>query len=87
MTCISEGAHGGDWCRAPPLVWVELVPSVFWLDPAAVVDMLLTRCCSWTPGISPKVGCSNPSMILERIYVGGWFWVEVLGRSLSGWRR
>jgi hypothetical protein len=45
MTCTDKGALGGDWCGAPPLVWVELVPPSFWLEPAAVVDML--ACCSF----------------------------------------
>jgi hypothetical protein len=39
--CIGEGAHGGKWCGAPPLVWVELVPLAFWLVVLlAVVDVL-----------------------------------------------
>jgi hypothetical protein len=68
MTCTGEGAHRGDWCGAPPLVWVELVPSPFWLEPmAVVVDMLLVGLCSWTSGISPKAGCSGPSVMVERI--------------------
>jgi hypothetical protein len=41
MTCIGEGAREGDWCRVPPLVWVELAPPVFWHDHAAVVHVLL----------------------------------------------
>jgi hypothetical protein len=39
MTCSDKDALGGDWCGAPPLVWVELVPPPFWLEPAVVVDM------------------------------------------------
>jgi hypothetical protein len=46
MTCIGEGAHWGDWCGAPLLVWVELAPPSFLLDPAAVVDVLLAGWCS-----------------------------------------
>jgi hypothetical protein len=72
MTCIAEGARGGDWCEAPPLVLVELAPPPFWLEPVAVVDMLLAGWCSWTSGISPKVGCSGPSVMVERIRVDGW---------------
>jgi hypothetical protein len=41
MTCIDEVAHRGDWCKAPPLVSVELMPPVFWLDPADVVEVLV----------------------------------------------
>jgi hypothetical protein len=44
MTFIGEGAHGGYWCGAPPLDWVELAPSPFWLAPAVVVDMLAGWC-------------------------------------------
>jgi hypothetical protein len=58
MICVGEGAHGGDCCGAPPLVWVKLVPPPFWLEPAAVVNILLASSCSWTLGLSPKVGCS-----------------------------
>jgi hypothetical protein len=39
----------------------------------AVVDMLLAGWCSWTFGMSPKVECSEPSAMVERIWVGGWF--------------
>jgi hypothetical protein len=67
MTCIDEGARWGDWCRAPPLVWVELVPPPFWLEPTAVVDMLLAGWCSCTSGLSPKARFSGPSMLVERI--------------------
>jgi hypothetical protein len=41
MTLIGDNAYGGDWCRMPPLVWIELVPSTFCLDHVAVVDALL----------------------------------------------
>jgi hypothetical protein len=34
----------GDWKGSPPLVWVELVPPPFWLDPAAVVDIVASWC-------------------------------------------
>jgi hypothetical protein len=37
------------------LVWVELAPLPFWLEPAAVVDMLVG--CSWIYGMLSKVGC------------------------------
>jgi hypothetical protein len=57
----------GYLCGTPPLVWVELVPLPFWLEPAAVVNMLLASWCSWTLGFSPKIGCSEPSVIAERI--------------------
>jgi hypothetical protein len=66
MTCINEGAHGGDWCEAPPLVWVELAPLAFLLDPAVVVDVLLAGCWNWTSGISPKASCSRPSVMVAR---------------------
>jgi hypothetical protein len=69
MTCIGEGALGGDWCGAPPLVWVELVPPPFWLEPAIVVDML--GCCSWISGMLSKVGCFVVStMVGELEWVG-----------------
>jgi hypothetical protein len=67
MTCTGQGAHRGDWCGAPPLFWVELVPPPFWLGTAAVTDMLLVGWCSWTLGISPKAGCSGHSVMVERI--------------------
>jgi hypothetical protein len=80
MTCAGEGARRGDWCRAPPLVWVELAPLLFWLEPAAVVDML-AGWCSWTSRMSLKVERSEPSAMAERVWVGGGgrdelFWVE-----------
>jgi hypothetical protein len=56
----------GDWCGAPPLVWVELVPPSFLLEPAVVVDMLLVGWCSWTSGMSVKVGCSGPLVMEKR---------------------
>jgi hypothetical protein len=86
MTCIGEGARGGDWCRAPLLGWVELTPPPIWLDPVAVVDML-AGWCSWTSGMSPKAGFSGPSVMAGRIWVDGWFWVEAWGKPSSGWRR
>jgi hypothetical protein len=55
------------------LVWVELVPPTFWLDPAVVVETLLPGHNTSTFGMSPKVGCSEPSTMVERIYMGGWF--------------
>jgi hypothetical protein len=67
MPCISEGARWGDWCEAPPLVWVELVPPPFWLEATAVVDMLLASWCSCTSGMSPKAGFSGPLAMVERI--------------------
>jgi hypothetical protein len=87
MTCIGYGTRGGVWCGTPLLVWVELAPPAFWLNSAMVVDVLFTRCCSRTSGMSPKVGCSKASAMVERIWVGGWFLVEVWGKSSSGWRR
>jgi hypothetical protein len=53
----------GDWCEAPPLVWVELAAPPFYLEPAAV-DMLAG--CGWTCGIVLKVGCSTPSAMVAR---------------------
>jgi hypothetical protein len=41
------------------------VPLPFWLDPAAVVDILLVGWCSWTSGMSPKVGSSEPLAMVE----------------------
>jgi hypothetical protein len=49
---------------------------VFWLDPAAMVDVLLVGCWCSSSGISPKVACSRPSVIAGKILLGGWFWVE-----------
>jgi hypothetical protein len=41
--------------------------------------------------MSPKVECSDPSMIVDRVWVGGWrvhwFGVEVWDKPSSGWRR
>jgi hypothetical protein len=65
MTCISEGTLRGDWCGASPLVCVELVPFIFWLNPTTVVEVLLARCRTSTSGMSLKVGCSEPSTMVE----------------------
>jgi hypothetical protein len=65
MTCIGEGVHGCNWCEAPPLVWVELAPPRLWLGPAAVVEALLAGCNTLTSRMSPKVGCSMPSAMVE----------------------
>jgi hypothetical protein len=67
MTCIGEGTHRGDLGGAPPLVWVELVPLMFWLDPAVVVKVLLAECKTSTSRMLPKVGCYYPSPMVERI--------------------
>jgi hypothetical protein len=48
------------------LVWVELVPPPFWLDPIAAVDIVVGW-CSWSSGMSPKVGCSDPSVKVDRV--------------------
>jgi hypothetical protein len=64
MTCIGEGARGGDWCGAPLLVRVELAPPLFWLEPTVVVDMLLVGWCSLT---SWKAGYSRSLVMVERI--------------------
>jgi hypothetical protein len=64
MTCAGEGALGGDWYGAPLLVWVELVPPSFWLEPAAVVDMLAG--CSWISVMLSKDGCSTASTMVGR---------------------
>jgi hypothetical protein len=53
------------------------VPPTFWLNPAAAVEALLTGCNSSTSGMSLKVRCDEPSVMVERICVGGRFWVEV----------
>jgi hypothetical protein len=60
------------------------VPLTFWLDPAVVVETLLGGGNTSTSGMSSKVACSKPSVMVERICVGGWFWVEVWGMSSSG---
>jgi hypothetical protein len=66
----------------PPLVWVELAPPTFWLDPAAVVEtLLLVGYCNSTSGMLPKAACSRPSVMVERFWVDGWFWVEVSGKA------
>jgi hypothetical protein len=31
-------------------------------------------CCNLTSGTSSKVVCSRPSAMVERFWVGGWFW-------------
>jgi hypothetical protein len=64
MTCTDEGALGSHWCGAPLLVWVELVAPPFWLEPIAVVGILVG--CSWTCGMASKVGCSAPSRMVGR---------------------
>jgi hypothetical protein len=59
-----------------------------------VVDML-AGWCKWTSGMSPKVECSDPSAMVERVWVDGWLvlcgglglsfvWMETLA-DLSGW--
>jgi hypothetical protein len=45
--------------QMPPLVWLELAPLAFWLDPAAVVDALMwVACCNSTSSISVKTAWS-----------------------------
>jgi hypothetical protein len=88
MSCVGEGARIGDWCEAPPLVWVELAALPFWLEPTTVVDML-AGWCSWTSRMSPAVERSKPSAMVERVWVGGGgrdvlFWVKVWGKPSSG---
>jgi hypothetical protein len=78
MTWTGEGSLSDVWCGAPPLVWVELASLPFWLEHAAVVDMLTS--CSWTCGMVWKVGCSSSSTMVEKAWVDGWwvwFWSEV----------
>jgi hypothetical protein len=53
----------------------------------AVVDVLLAMCCNWISGMSPKVGCSEPSTMVEKMWVGGLFGAGLCGKSSSGWRR
>jgi hypothetical protein len=60
-----EGALEGDWCGAPPLVWVELPAPTFWLEPAVVVDMLAG--CSCTCRMVSMVGCSAPSTMVGKV--------------------
>jgi hypothetical protein len=49
------------------LVWVEVTPLAFWLDPAAVVEVLLVGCKTLTSRMSPRVGFSEPSTMVERV--------------------
>jgi hypothetical protein len=49
---------------APPLVWVELAAPPFWLEPAAVVNVLSG--CGWTRGMVSKVGCFTPLAMVGR---------------------
>jgi hypothetical protein len=62
----------------------------FWLEPIAIVD-IVAGWCSWNSGISLKVGCSETSMVVDIVWVGGWaidwFWAEVWSKPWSGWRR
>jgi hypothetical protein len=79
---------GGNGVQCLHWFWVELVPLTFWLDVLlAVMDVLLAGCYNWTSGMSPKVGCSEPSAMVERIWVGRWFGVEVWGKSSSRCKR
>jgi hypothetical protein len=59
-----------------------------------VVDMLVGW-CSWTSRMTPKVECSKPSVMVERVSVDGWMvlgggmgyafvWMETLADS-SWW--
>jgi hypothetical protein len=43
------------------------VPLAFWLDPVAVVEVLLAGCRTSTFRISSRVRCSRPSAMVERI--------------------
>jgi hypothetical protein len=54
------------------------MPLVFWLNPAAVVEVLLDGCGISTSGILPMIEFSGHSTI-----VGGWFCLEVCVRSSS----
>jgi hypothetical protein len=51
---------------SPLLVWVEMVPLSFWLDPAVAVD-IVANWCSWSSGISLKVGCLDPSAMVDKV--------------------
>jgi hypothetical protein len=42
------------------------VPPTFWLDPVVVVD-IVAGWCSWCPGMSPKVGCSDLSTMVDKV--------------------
>jgi hypothetical protein len=59
MTCVGEGAHGGDCCGPSPLVWVKLAPPPIWLEPTAVVDMLLTIGVAELQGCYQRLGALN----------------------------
>jgi hypothetical protein len=50
----------------PPLVWVELVSPSFWLETDDVKD-IVDAWCSWSSGMSPKVGCSDPSAMVDKV--------------------
>jgi hypothetical protein len=63
MIGSGKGALTGDWCRVPPLVWVELTAPPFWLESAAVE---ILAGCGWTCGMVPEVGCSVPSVMVGR---------------------
>jgi hypothetical protein len=45
----------------------QAAPPPFWLEPVIVVDVFLAGWYSWTLWMSPKVGCSKPSAMVERI--------------------
>jgi hypothetical protein len=67
-----EGALMGDWCGAPPSVWLELAALLFWLGPAAVMDAW----AGWWSCISTvflKVGCFGSLAMVGRIWVDGWW--------------
>jgi hypothetical protein len=41
-------------------------PSLVWLDPGAVV-YIVAGWCSWNSGMSPKVGCSDHSAMVDKV--------------------
>jgi hypothetical protein len=51
---------------SPLLVWLELAPSPFWLDPVVIVD-IVAGWCSWSLGMLPKFVCSDPSMMVDKV--------------------
>jgi hypothetical protein len=52
------------------------MPLLFWMEPTIVVDNV-AGWCSCSSGMLPKVPCSDPSMMVDRVWVDGW-WKEGL---------
>jgi hypothetical protein len=55
----------------PPLVWVELAPPTFWLDPVVMVETLfLVGYCNSTSMMLLKAARSRALAMVERFWVG-----------------